>query len=161
MTEQNYRVRIKLGEVEIEVEGDEEFVEKHVEEFRKEMPKIAKELPPKERVIPPEIQKEKVELGKLSLAEFYKQKQPRDDIEVAIVIAYYLISFEEREEFTNQEIKEEANKLGYKLSNPADTLKRAASGKKAYVRKIEKGKWTLTLEGRNFVEKELPKRSEE
>lgn len=48
MTEQNYRVRIKLGEVEIEAEGDKDFVEKHIEEFKTEMPKIARELPSKE-----------------------------------------------------------------------------------------------------------------
>jgi len=156
MTEQNYRIRIKLGEVEIEAEGDKEFVEKHIEEFKKEMPKIAKELPPKEKIITPEIQKEEVELEKLSLAEFYKEKQPRDDIEVALTIAYYLTFSQQKKEFSNQEIKQMGANLGYKLSNPADTLKRAASGKKAYVLKIEKGKWSLTIEGENFVQKELP-----
>jgi len=158
MTEQNYMIRIKLGEVEIEAEGDKDFVEKHIEEFRKEMPRIAKELPSKE--VTPEISRERIELGKLSIAEFYKERKPKEDIEVAVTIAYYLTTSEKKEEFTNQEIKEEANKLGYKLSNPADTLKKAASGKKAYVRKIEKGKWTLTLEGKRFVEEELPRKSE-
>lgn len=161
MTEQNYRIKIKLGEVEIEAEGDKEFVEKHIKELKEEIPKVAERLPAKEKIVTPEIPKEEVDLGKLSLAEFYKHKRPQDDMEVAMTIAYYLTSSEKREEFANREIKERAGKLGYKLSNPADTLKRAASGKKAYVRKIEKGKWTLTLEGRNFVEKELPKRSEE
>jgi acylphosphatase len=51
MTEQNYRIRIKHGEVEIEAEGDKEFVEKHIEELKKEMPKIAKELLPKEKIV--------------------------------------------------------------------------------------------------------------
>jgi hypothetical protein len=159
MTEQNYRIKIKLGEVEIEAQGDREFVEKHIDEFKKEMPRIAKELPSKE--ITSEIPRERIKPEELSLAEFYKQKRPKDDMEVAITIAYYFTSSEKREEFTNQEIKGEANKLGYKLSNPADTLKRAASGKKAYVRKIEKGKWTLTLEGKNFIERELPRKIEE
>ena len=158
MTEQNYRIRIKLGEVEIEAEGDKDFVEKHIEEFRKEMPRIAKELPSKE--VTPEIPRERIELGKLSIAEFYKERKPKGDIEVAVTIAYYLTVSGKREEFTNQEVKEEASKLGYKLSNPADTLKSAASGKKAYVRKISKGKWTLTLEGERFVEEELPRKSE-
>jgi len=31
MTEQNYRIKIKVGEVEIEAEGDKDFVEKHIE----------------------------------------------------------------------------------------------------------------------------------
>jgi len=158
MAEQNYRIKIKVGEVEIEAEGDKDFVEKHIEEFKKEMPRIAKELPSKEVTL--EIPRERIEPGKLSIAEFYKGKKPKADIEAAVTIAYYLTASERREEFTNQEIKEEAAKLGYKLSNPADTLKKAASGKKAYVRKIEKGKWTLTLEGKRFVEEELPRKSE-
>jgi len=158
MTEQNYRIKIKFGEVEIEAHGDKEFVEKHIGEFRKEMPRIANELPSKE--VTPEIPRERIELGKLSIAEFYKEKKPKEDIEAAVTIAYYLTASEKREEFTNREIEDEAKKLGYKLSNPADTLKKAASGKKAYVRKIEKGKWTLTLEGKRFVEEELPRKSE-
>jgi len=38
MTEQNYRIRIKQDAIEIEVEGDKEFVEKHIEEFKKVLP---------------------------------------------------------------------------------------------------------------------------
>jgi len=155
MAEQNYRIRIKQGEVEIEVEGDKGFVEKHIEEFKKELPKVAEELPTKEVLKIPKGGA----LEGLSLAEFYKQRQPKTDMEVAMVIAYYLTSSEGREEFTNQEIEEEAAKLGPKLSNPARTLKDAATGRKAYVRKISKGKWTLTTEGKSFVEKELPKKS--
>lgn len=160
MTEQNYRIRIKFSEVEIEVEGDKEFVEKHIEEFKKEMPKIAKELPYKEKTVIPETQKGKVELEKLSLAEFYKQKKPEGEIEVAITIAYYITVLKEKGGFTNKEIGEEADSLGYKLSNPAHTLKEAAKGEKAYVKKIGRGKWALTVEGGNFVEKELPRKSE-
>lgn len=37
MTERQYRIKLKLREDEIEVEGDKEFVEKHVEEFKKEL----------------------------------------------------------------------------------------------------------------------------
>jgi hypothetical protein len=158
MTEQNYRIRIKLGEVEIEAEGDKDFVEKHIEEFKKEMPRIARELPSKE--VTPEIPREKIELEKLSLAEFYKQKKPKEDMEVAITIAYYLTASEKREEFTNQEIKENASRLGYKLTNVSDTLRRAASGKKAYVNKVTTGKWALTVEGKSFVERELPRKIE-
>jgi len=160
MTEQNYRIRIKLGDVEIEAEGDRDFVKKQIEELKEEMLKIAERLPPREKIVTPEIPKGEVELGERSLAEFYKLKQPEGDIEVALTIACYLTSSGKREEFTNSEIGKEASKLGFKLSNPAMTLKEAAKGKKAYVRKIAKGKWALTVEGTNFVKKELPRKSE-
>jgi len=158
MSEQNYRIRIKVGEVEMEAEGDKDFVEKHIEEFKKEMPGIVKELP--SGGVTAEIPREKAELEGRSLAEFYKHKGPKGDVEVAMTIAYYLTAFEKREGFTNQEIKESAAKLGHKLTNVADTLKRAASGKKAYVNNVTTGTWTLTVEGRNFVERELPRRIE-
>ena len=142
MTEQNYRIRIKQGEVEIEVEGDRDFVEMNIEKLKNELSKTTKGLLPEKATL--ETPKRQA-LGALSLAEFYKQKQPEDDIEVAMTIAYYLTSAKKTEIFANQEIKQAANKLGYKLSNPADTLRRAASGKKAYVTKIDKGKWALTV----------------
>jgi len=160
MPDQIYRWRIKRGDVEFEVEGDKEFVEKHVEEFKKEIPAIAKESVPTEKIITSETSKEKGRLSGLSLAEFYKQKKPKGDIEVAITIAYYLTRSREKEEFANLEIKQEAKKLGYTLSNPAYTLKEAAKGKKAYVNKIGKGIWELTSEGKKLVEEELPRKTE-
>jgi len=162
MTEQNYRIRIKLGEIEIEAEGDKEFVERHIEEFKKEMPKIANELPSKEKTVIPETQKEKVESERLSLAEFYGKKNPKTDVEVALTVACYLSFHDKKNEFTNKEIKEEAEKIGYKITNIAHTLKEAAKGKKAYlVRSGKKGSWQITGEGKRFVEKELPRKSEE
>ncbi len=160
MVEQHYKIRIKQNGVEIEVEGDKEFVEKHIEEFKKEIPKIAKGLSLKKKPVVSEIPKEKLELEKLSLAEFYKRKQPKEDLEVALTIAYYFRFHNGKEEFSNKQIKKETQNLIHKLSNIPGTLKNAASGKKAYVTKVSKGKWKLTLDGEELVEKKLPKISE-
>jgi len=156
MTEQNYRIRIKLGEVEIEAEGDKEFVEKHIEEFKKEMPKIAKE-----KIVTPETPKEEVEMKKISLAEFYKQKNPKTNVEVALTVAYYLLFHDRKGEVTNKEIKEATDKIGFKITNIAHTLKEAAKGKKAYLIKGSKrGSWKITGEGKRFVEEEIPHKGE-
>ena len=161
MTEQNYRIRIKLGEVEIEVEGDKEFVEKHIEEFKKEMPKIAKELPSK-KTVTPEIQKEKDELERLSLAEFYKMKQPKDHNETVVVFAYWLRKKEGEEEFKTRDISNcyDTTRI-QKPKNITQHIQAVASGKKAWLTGgSKKGFYKLTLTGEDFVEKELPHKSE-
>lgn len=162
MTEQNYRIRIKLGEVEIEAEGDKEFVEKHIEEFKKEMPKIAKELPPKEKIITPEISKEKVELEKLSLAEFYKQKQPKDHNETVVVFAYWLTKKEGKEEFGPKDINNCYAQIGAKKpANVPYIMKILASGEKAYLSEVGKrGIYKIAMRGEDLVEKKLPIKSE-
>lgn len=162
MTEQNYRIRIKLGEVEIEAEGDKEFVEKHIEEFKKEMPKIAKELPSKEKTVIPETQKEKVELEGLSLAEFYKQKKPKDHNETAVVFAYWLTKKKKKEEFKTKDITACYDEARIpKPKNVTQHIQAVASGKKAQLTPGSKrGYHKLTLTGEEFVEKELPRENE-
>jgi hypothetical protein len=162
MNEQNYKIRIKRGEVEIEVEGDKEFVEKHIEEFKKEMSKIAEELPPKEKIITPEIPKEEVELEKLSLAEFYKLKQPKDNNETVVVFAYWLTKKEHKEEFKTKEISAcfDAARIP-KPKNITQHVLKVASGKTAYLTTgSTKGYYKLTLTGEEFIKKELPRKGE-
>lgn len=160
MSEQNYRIRIKLGEVEIEAEGDKEFVEKHIGEFKKEMPQVAKGLPSKE--VTPEIPREKLELERLSLAEFYKQKIPRDYNETAVVFAYWLTKKEKKEEFKTKDISACYDKVKItKPKNESQHVRWEASGKKARLTAgSKKGYYKLTLTGEGFVEKELPRKSE-
>jgi hypothetical protein len=161
MTEQNYRIRIKRGEVEIEAEGDKEFVEKHIEEFKKEMPTIAKELPSKEKTIIPETQKEKVELEGLSLAEFYKQKQPKDHNEIVVVFGYWLTEKENKKEFSPKDIKNCYTVSPKKPTNVPKTMKTLASSDKAYLIKTEKkGLYKISMSGKDLIEKELPRKSE-
>jgi hypothetical protein len=162
MAEQNYRIRIKLGEIEIEAEGDKEFVEKHIEEFRKEMPKISKELPSKEKPILPEIPREEVELEHLSISEFYKQRQPKDNNETVVVFAYWLTKKERKEEFKTVEISACFSNAGVpKPRNVTQHMKMASSGKKAFLMKgSKKGLWKLTITGEKFIE-ERPRKGKE
>lgn len=162
MTDQNYRIKIKQGEIEIEVDGDKEFVEKHIEEFKKELPRIAKELPSKEKIVSPEIPEKESELEKLSLVEFYKQKDPKNHNETVVVFAYWLTKKEGKGEFKTKEISNLYSKAGVpKPKNVTQHLKNVSSAKKAYLMKgSKKGLWKLTITGEEFVEKELPRRIE-
>jgi hypothetical protein len=164
MSEQTYRIRIKIGEVEIEAEGDKEFVEKQIEEFKNEIPEIAKDIPAKEKTVNSETPKEKVELEGLSLAEFYKRKQPKDHNETVVVFAYWLTKKKGKEEFKTKEISacfDEARIPSPK--NITQHISAVASGKKKpyLTAGSEKGWYKLTLSGEDFVEKELPRKGEE
>lgn len=145
---ENYRFRFKQGEVEFEIEGDKEFVEKHIKVFEKEMPKI-----PKDRV----------ELETFSLVEFYKLKQPKDHNETVVVFAYWLTKKDQQEEFKPRDIT--ACYDGAKIPLPKNVQQHVsamASGKKAYLTAGTKNGWyKLTLTGEDFVEKELPRKSKE
>jgi len=148
-----YRIRIKSGEVEIEAEGDKDFVEKHIEEFKKEMPGIANELPSKE--VTQEIPGKRVELERLSLAEFYKQKQPKDHNVTIVVFAYWLTKHENQREFTPKAIEACYGQIAIpKPSNIPQFMKTLASGKKAYLQRGDRrGQYKLSMTGEEFVEK--------
>jgi hypothetical protein len=157
MNEKSYRLRIKLGEVEIEAEGDKEFIEKHIGEFRKKMPKVDKQLLPDKKA---DISETQGDIEKFSLAEFYKTKKPKKDVEVVATVGYYLTFHDKKDEFANKDIKNATNQIGHKIANIAHTLKKAAKGKKAYLVKGDKrGSWKITTEGKRFVENELPRKS--
>ncbi len=163
MVEQHYKIRIRRNEVEIEVEGDKEFVEKHIEEFKKELPKIAKESSLKEKPVVSEIPKEKLGLEKLSLAEFYKRKQPKGHNETVVVFAYWLTKERNKEEFNSKDILDCYDEARMKKpKNINQHIIKMAAGKKAYLTSgSEKGLHKLILPGEGFVEKELPGKSEE
>jgi len=134
--------------------------QKHIEEFKKERPKIAKELPSKEKTAIPETQKEKVELEGLSLAEFYKQKKPKEHNETVVVFAYWLIKNEKKEEFKAKDITECYDKTRIsKPKNVTQHIQAVSRGKRAYLTAgSKKGWYKLTLSGEDFVEKELPRK---
>lgn len=165
MTEQNYRIRIKLRDVEIEAEGDKEFVEKHIEEFKKEMPKIAKELPSKEKVVVSEVAKEKVGLPEQSLGELYSQAQPQGNMETVLVFAYYLTEKEGKEQFKIADIRRCFNETQIREpGNLSRDMKTLASAKKVCLTRRGKGpgaQYTLIRPGKALIEKKLVQKDKE
>jgi len=160
MSEKSYRIRIKVGEVEIEVEGDREFVEKHIREFKRYRLEIVRGLGEKGTIS--EVPNKKLELEGLSLAEFYKQKQPKDHDENVTVFAYWLTKKENREEFHVKDIRNCYKET--KVPEPKNIYRNisAVVGPiRAYlVKGSRKGFYKLTRTGEEFVEGELPRQGE-
>ena len=105
-----YRIRIKKGNVEIEVEGDKDFVEKHIGELKNELLKFIRKMPIEDsgKV----IEKTNEELENISLAEFYKLKSPKDHNETVMVFAYWMTEKENKKEITPKDIDKCYSKIG-------------------------------------------------
>ena len=155
-----YRIRIKKGNVEIEVEGDKDFVEKHIGELKNELSKFIREMPIEdgEKI----IEKTNEGLENISLAEFYKLKSPKDHNETVMIFVYWMTEKENKEEITPKDIDKCYSKIGVpKPANIPDIMKKLASGKKAYLVKTGKrGFYKISMLGRDLIEKELPRKSE-
>ena len=157
-----YRIRLKKANTEIEVEGDKEFVEKHIEELKEELLKITEEISSQEKTVGAIAEREEKKLENLSLAEFYKMKQPKDHNEIVVAFAYWLTVKENKEKFRPKDIDECYSKIGIKKpKNIPQTMKILASGDKAYLIKTgERGIYKVGMFGKEFIEKELPRKSE-
>lgn len=178
------KVKLTIGQSIIEVEGSEEFVEKHWEELKsfisrpmaqqlqdseqpssgthakKTTEKTAKERKPKSYTpLPVDLKGN----GKaLSLKEFYKQKSPNDNQETITLFAYYLNKYCGIPNMQMGHALSCYNDVGerkpsniYALCNNARTRKGYLDyGDESYTFKI-------TIQGENLVEHDLPRKDKE
>src|SRR5439155_5384666 len=105
------RIRIRLGENEIELEGADDFIRKHLEQF---YARIGTSAPASQRpalrdqLLAPSTPQSKS--GKEPTpAEFYKQKGGKSDgVSKILVFGKYLEQFRNKAEFTQADINEAA-----------------------------------------------------
>jgi hypothetical protein len=127
-----YRIRIRLGEHEIEIEGDKDFVTQTYPELKGEMLDVAlAQQVPKgdtDEITPSELATE----PSPSLANFLKQKGAKSHADIVITVAVYLYKYRGAKEFTTADIE-----MGYKetlLKKPKNINDRInANRKKGYI----------------------------
>jgi hypothetical protein len=154
-----YRIRIRLGENEIEIEGDKDFVTQTYPELKGEMLDVAlAHRVPKgdaDEITPPELA---TEPGP-PLASFLKQKGARSHADKIITIAVYLYKHRDVKEFTTADIE-----VCYKealLKKPKNINDRInANRKKGYIDVTGEEReglktFCITSEGLDYVEKGL------
>ena len=144
------RIRLKIGENEIEVEGDEKFIEKHLQSFTSKYSFLktgtAKEGSTK---LPAKVIAVKDKGGKdLSPAEFVRQKSPKGGTEQVIVLAKYLEDHESSSEFSVKDINRVARVAKIKK---IDNSYYPLAVKQGLLNKIARGKYQLTLTGEDAV----------
>ena len=160
----NYRVRIKRGDNEIEVEGDKKYITKMIQEFgfgedtqTLLPPKAGKKGVP--GAIPPKG------FGKLSAAEFVLKYQIKKHTDLVLGFGYYIEKVKGMDKFTPADITSCYYEAKLEASNTSQMIiqnikrgflmgakgsEKGAKGKKYY---------TLTQSGLKFVENGFKKKA--
>lgn len=84
--EKNLRIRIKIGEREIEIEGGKEFINEKLSYFEGKLFDITEET------------------KKISIIEFLKIKKPKSHIKTVLVFAYFLDVYRKMKIFNSEDI---------------------------------------------------------
>ena len=139
------RVYWKIGDQEIEVEGDNAFIQRQLKTFFELVGQrphsISRDLPSKIVAV--------AKSGKvLGPAEYYRQKSPNGGTETLIVLGKYLDEFRNKGEFTRKDINAVARES--KLP-PIHAQYYANAVKQGLLRNIGRGTYGLSITGEDAV----------
>jgi hypothetical protein len=162
MAEQNYKIRFKIGGSEIEVEGDKTFVDEKFSVLLKEL----KSNPTKEIPSEPNLQQKTVESisissptgQKLNIKELIANKKPSGALQVAVVVAYYLLRNEGKNTFTDEDLRKIWIASGCKPSKNLLQTMNDCKQKHGWFDLVSRGTYQITDHGLYLVETELPKK---
>ena len=139
------RVYWKVGDNEIEVEGDDSFIRKHLkvsfEKLGVAPQPVSKDLPSK---IVAAARSSKV----LSPSEYYRQTNPRGGTETLIVLAKYLEEFRNKTEFTKKAVKAIARECRLAIIHSQYYTNAI---KQRLLRSLGKGAFGLSISGEDAV----------
>jgi hypothetical protein len=150
MMAEQYRVRVKKGDIEVEVESHEkEFVNQALQEYLRLSGGLTAERTPEAA---PGLA---ISGGKpLSAAESVERVHPENDTEYVLTAAYYLEKQQGMTEFKTTDIKECFDDIGYKHSNPSDAVMRAKN-KRYLMKGRAKRTYAVTRSGVDWIEARL------
>lgn len=154
------RLKIVIGAVTFEIEGAEDLIREgltYAKENILSQSAVARaiEAPPAERIgegpPPTEVP---------SVRDFYAEKNPRNDMEAAAVLAFYAREYRNLPEISAKELQPLFNEAGAKL--PKDTvqaIRNAARKSYGYLEYADRtGCYRITNAGVNLVNIELPRK---
>jgi hypothetical protein len=139
------RVYWKVGDSEIEVEGDDAFIQKQLKVF---FERLGYQAQPASKDLPSKIVAG-AKAGKvLSPAEYYRQKNPNGGTETLIVLAKYLDEFRNKSDFTKKDIRAIAQEA--RLSTIHGQYY-ANAVKQGLLRGLGRGTYGLSISGEDAV----------
>jgi hypothetical protein len=139
------RVYWRIGDNEVEVEGDSAFIQKQLKIFFERVgyhpQSMSKDLPSKIVAV--------AKSGKaLSPAEYYRQKSPSGGTETLIVLGKYLDEFRNKSEFTRKDINAVAREAKLSLIHAQYY---ANAVKQGLLRNVGRGTYGLSITGEDAV----------
>lgn len=151
-----YKIKVRKGDFEVEVEGDKQWVENKFEELTSKEVVSALEVQVEPMVKVEEKPKGKKELP-VSLAEFLKQKgSPRQHTVLVVLFGYWLFHKKNIRTFNVRDISScYDNARIPESTNTSQYLNRAQA--EGYFKRVEERKegfvaWTITPTGEEYVE---------
>lgn len=144
------KIRVRHRDHEIELEGSDEFIEKHLEAFYERIGKIPTSMPSsqlKKEILEPPLKKP---AGKAPApAEFYKSKGKTDGISQILIFGKYFEEYRNVSEFSQKDI----NKLVKETKLPKDIHGQYFTNavKQGLLRSHGRGKYSLTLSAESVL----------
>jgi hypothetical protein len=157
MGEPCYKIKIRRGDQEIEVQGDKQFVLDKFGELKEELFKFREVVPT--TPITATLKVEGKPLEGLSLVEFLNAKGPKSHPDKVVVMAYYLHKCQGVEIFNADDINEcySQARISRSANLNATINKTIAKGyiMEAQEKKENKKAWMITQTGERYVESNL------
>ena len=153
------RMKIAVGSITFEIEGSETLVKEGMN-YAKEniLTESVREIATKLPFQGKETLLEKG-AGVPRIDNFYKEKDPRNDMERVTVLAYYAKEYRDIPEVSEDELSPLFNEVGGQLPKAVmQTLRNAARKKYSYLESSgKKGYYRITNTGINLVKIRLPR----
>lgn len=155
MNDNNYRIRIKKGEIEFEVEGDKEFVKELYEEFETKTEIISGSNT--ENVQSKTGQEEQSIFKKYSISQIYKSMKLKTNLDHIQFFAYWMLKKDDKKEFSINDIMEYFDQFSItKPKNPKRDFTTLISLKRGHLKiGSNDDSYSLTIDGINYIEEKL------
>ena len=157
MNDNNYRIKIKKGDIEFEVEGDKEFVKELFEEFKTEMEEISEsKMKPIQPVIAKKEQIQSI-YDKYTIKQMYKKLNPTTNLDRILVFAYWLLKAEDIKEFSISDIMKYFDQFSLRRpKNPPRDFRTLVNPIKGYLNTCSKdGYYSLSYDGIQYIQEKL------
>lgn len=144
------KIKVRHRDHEIELEGSDEFIEKHLEAFYERISKISTSMPSshlKKEILEPPLKKP---AGKAPTpAEFFKSKGKEDGVSQILIFGKYLEEYRHVSEFSKKNI----NELVKDAKLPKDIHGQYFTNavKQGLLRSHGQGKYSLTLSAESVL----------
>lgn len=171
--EDRVRVKYRVNDAEIEVEGPRSYVDSQIQAFVQQMGMSGKVISTNTfpRLPDPNESDDSIEeavysvvsndangsstIGSVSLLDFYQQKAPTSQRDQVLVISYYLMKIQSHESVTLEDY-EQAYSVLRKLAVPTPANMKSSVrnvvDRSPYLYNPERGVFTLTVQGEKYVE---------
>ena len=114
------KIKMKYRDFELEIEGDETFVEGKIKDFPSVLDKIISNgetikhnMIEEQNTTAVQSQLEYKKITQKNINEFLREKNFSKDVDLVLGVAYYLNQYDGKEEFTTRDIKELLKKAKY------------------------------------------------